>query len=526
MSATVTERPAGASPSAGPAVTRPDVPDDLRRRLVPPMPTDGWTSWAWALAITGIAAILRLIALTRPRGPVDEKTGVVKPEIFDEIYYRKDAYDLLIAGHELNAERTGPGFVAHPPMGKWCIALGQAIFGDTPFGWRISAVVFGAISILLLIRIVRLMFRSTLLGCFAGLLMTFDGLHFVQSRAALLDIFLMTFLLAAFGCLVVDRELRRRAVLAGIAAGADTSRGLPARRLATAPWLRLAAGVFMGLALGVKWSAVWYLVAFAVLALGWEIGVRRTAGVRRPWGSALIHETGWLAAYGGAAVLAYLATWTGWFVTDTGWDRRWAETTGNSVPLIPDALVNLWHYHQGVLNFHVNLSAQHTYQSTPWSWLLLGRPVAYAYSDDGPCGAATCSAETLALGTPALWWSFVPLLVGAAWLWISRRDWRAAAALAGVATCVLPWLAFPARTMFFFYALPALPFCIIAVTCVAAAVLGGPGATPERRAVGAAVVGGYVAVVALTFAYFYPIYTSDPIPYESWRARMWLESWI
>ena len=86
--------------------------------------------------------------------------------------------------------------------------------------------VFGTLSILLLIRITRRMFRSTMLGAAAGLLMTLDGMEFVLSRTALLDIFLMFFILAAFGCLVMDRDSRRRRWLRG---DGERARPEPAR---------------------------------------------------------------------------------------------------------------------------------------------------------------------------------------------------------------------------------------------------------------------------------------------------------
>ena len=71
------------------------------------------------------------------------------------------------------------------------IAFGEWTFGVNSFGWRFSAALIGSLAILLLARIVRRMTRSTLLGCIAGLLMALDGLEFVMSRTALLDIFLM-----------------------------------------------------------------------------------------------------------------------------------------------------------------------------------------------------------------------------------------------------------------------------------------------------------------------------------------------
>ena len=111
---------------------------------------------------------------------------------------------------------------------------------------------------LLLARVVRRMTRSTLLGTMAGLLLALDGLHLVMSRTAYLDILLMMFVLAAFGCLVVDRDRVRASALpgprtaAGCSACPSTSR---APSFGFRPW-RLAAGVALGLACGTKWSGV------------------------------------------------------------------------------------------------------------------------------------------------------------------------------------------------------------------------------------------------------------------------------
>ena len=69
------------------------------------------------------------------------------------------------------------------------------------------------------------MFRSTVLGATAGLLMALDGMHFVLSRTAILDIFVMFFVVAAFACLVLDRDHRRRAWLRGHGAAGSIRRG-------------------------------------------------------------------------------------------------------------------------------------------------------------------------------------------------------------------------------------------------------------------------------------------------------------
>src|SRR5260370_11247439 len=110
------------------------------------------------------------------------------------------------------------------------------MFGLTPFGWRFAVAAIGTLSILLTARIARRLTRSTMLGCVAGLLLALDGLELVLSRTAILDIFLMFWVLAAFGLLVIDRD-RLIARLGTAAAGPgphDLARpqlGLPSLRV-------------------------------------------------------------------------------------------------------------------------------------------------------------------------------------------------------------------------------------------------------------------------------------------------------
>jgi dolichyl-phosphate-mannose--protein O-mannosyl transferase len=139
----------------------------------------------------------------------------------------------------------------------------------------------------------------------------------------------------------------------------------------------------------------------------------------------------------------------------------------------------------------------------------------------------------LLLGTPVLWWSFLPALAGLTWFGISRRDWRAGAIGLGAAAGIIPWFWYEIqnRTMFYFYALPALPFLILAVVYVLGAIIGPAparsGPLSDRRLFGTIFAAAYVALVALCFAYFYPIYTGKVITYAEWTARMWLGGrWI
>ncbi|MGO3312673.1 MAG: phospholipid carrier-dependent glycosyltransferase, partial [Brachybacterium tyrofermentans] len=116
-------------------------------------------------------------------------------------------HDAVFESGDVNTYESTGSYVVHPPLGKWLIGAGMMVLGpDSPWGWRLSTAVLGSVAVLMLTLIGRRLFRSTTVGLIAGLLLAIDGLHIVHSRTSLLDPFLMFFVLAAFGALLVDRD--------------------------------------------------------------------------------------------------------------------------------------------------------------------------------------------------------------------------------------------------------------------------------------------------------------------------------
>ncbi|MFD9034248.1 dolichyl-phosphate-mannose--protein mannosyltransferase [Streptomyces sp. NPDC059567] len=505
-------------------------------------------AWGGPLLVALLAGLLRFWNLGKPNAV-----------IFDETYYAKDSWALINQGYEgawpkdidksiladpgAVAIPTEPGYVVHPPMGKWVIGLGEKIFDFTPFGWRFMVALLGTLSVLMLCRIGRRLFRSTFLGCLAGLLLAVDGLHFVMSRTALLDQVLMFFVLAAFGCLVVDRDWARRRLARELPVDeegvlrpdVDIAETL---RLGWRPW-RLTAGVMLGLAAATKWNGLYVMAAFGLMAVVWDVGGRRTAGAVRPYAAVLRRDL--IPAFVSVvpvAIVTYLVTWTGWIVTDKGYFRNWATEQdklngGGTWAFLPDWLRSLWHYETEVYKFHVGLNSPHTYESNPWSWIVLGRPVSYFYESPAP-GTAGCPAnatekcaqEVLALGTPLLWWAACFAILYILWRWAFRRDWRAGAIACGIAAGWLPWFLYQERTIFLFYAVVFVPFLCLAVTMMIGAMIGPPGSSERRRTFGAVGAGVLVLLIVWNFIYFWPIYTGTSIPMDQWRNRMWLDTWV
>lgn len=508
-----------------------------------PMPTDRVLGWVVTLGITLLAFWVRLVNLGRPNDLV-----------FDETYYAKDAWSLLQSGYERewpddanDAIVAGnpdvllddPSFIVHPQLGKWLIAIGEHLFGMNSFGWRFVPLVFGCLLVLVTIRLVRRVSRSTLIGGIAGLLLTLDGLAFVMSRTALLDIFLAFFLVAAVACLAADRDWFR----ARLANHLDR-RGLPdlGGSLGPALWIRpwrIAAGVCFGLALGTKWNAIYALAAFALLSLAWDVGARRLAGAGRRAVRGILRDG--IPAFISLVVLSavvYVSTWASWLATSGGWGRDWGEKNpdSTSVALLGKPLASLWHYHREIYNFHTGdyINGQdHSYDAHPAGWLILARPIGIDAVNDIAPGTDGCPLDAgenclrviSGIGTPVLWWAAVVCLLVAVLFWIGHRDWRFGIPVVGVLSSWLPWFQYTDRPQFLFYAIAFLPFSVMAVALCLGRLLG-PAVPSDRRMVGGVAVGVFIALVGANFAYLYPVLTDEVLPHSKWLARMWFKSWI
>jgi dolichyl-phosphate-mannose-protein mannosyltransferase len=532
--------PAPSAPAGGPATEGAARDRDAlyARLLGNRQPASTPLGWAAVFAVTFVAGLLRFWRLDQPHRLV-----------FDETYYVKQGVSYLKSGYELrwngNATasvdarfRSGdtnvfldePDFVVHPPVGKWMIAAGEWIFGPaSSWGWRFSVALCGTLSILMIVLIVRHLLRSTLLGVVAGLLLAVDGHHFVLSRTGLLDIFVMFWALAAFGCLLLDRDQSRRRLADAVAAGASLSRFGPGSGIR---WWRLAAGVCLGLCIGTKWSGLYFLAVFGLMTVLWDLGANRAAGVRRWFTATLLRD----APLGALLMLpvafaVYLASWTGWLLSSSGYDRRWAvQNPGQGAQWLPEALRSLWHYHEQMYHFHVTLETSHPYMANPWSWIVMGRPTAFDYiapkRGELGCKVEQCSQAITALGNPVIWWGGTLAVAVLVFQWALRRDWRAGAILAGMVAGYVPWFFFQDRTVYNFYSVAFVPWVVMGLTYVLGMMLGRPDAEEGRRRTGAIAAGAVVLAAVLAFWFFLPVLSAEVIPQTSWSDRMWLASWI
>lgn len=531
--------------AAPPEPVHPPSSDALtrwRHRLLGTLPSDRAFGWLGPLFAALVGGFLRFWQL-----------GDIRTLIFDETYYVKQGYSMLLYGVEMRNNETSnhenaawnsgtfdaasiftgeADFVVHPPVGKWVIAGGQQLFGiDNPLGWRFAVAVLGTASILMLGRAARRLFASSYLGTCAALLLAFDGHHFTHSRTGLLDPIVMFFALGGFCALLIDRDQARARLARKVAEGTRVDGLGP--WLGPRPW-RWVAAVSLGLCIGTKWSGLWFLAVFGLMTVAWDLGARRTVRVRR-WilGTFVKDAVPAGLSMVGISLATYLISWIGWFRSDTGWGRHWAEAnppTGFLAEHLPAALRSLLEYERQVWQFNVGLNSGHPYAANPWSWIVMGRPTSFYYESpklgEQGCAVEQCSKAITNIGTVSIWWAAAVAIPVLLFCWLLRRDWRAGAVLAGLFAGWFPWFLFQDRTIYTFYAVAFVPWVVLAVTYLLGLALGPADAPPSRRRRGIWLTGGFVVLSMALFVFWWPILSAQVIPYSQWQWHMWFPSWV
>ena len=506
------------------------APDRVTPRW-PDLWANRWVRLAGPALVVLLAAILRFWNLGHP--------GTL---VFDETFYVKDAWSLFNNGYEStwpddadarfaagqsNIFTTGASFVVHPPLGKWLIALGMALFGaDNPFGWRFATALVGVLAVVLLMLIARKLFDSWLLATIAGFLFAIEGNAIVMSRVALLDNYVMLFALLGFGAVLMDRDHHRLRLAAWLNERRDNeiepSWG-PA--LWWRPWV-LAAGLAFGLACSVKWSGAYFLAAFGIYLVVVDALARRRAGLPFWISGALLKQAPvTFLLLVPVAVVTFVLSWSGWFLTRGGFYRDWAEQPGQAwtglLDWVPLSLQSFWHYQAAAYSYHVGLVTPHPYQANPLTWLLMTRPTSMYYEGStlgqGNCTVDVCSEAITGIANPVIWLAATAAILYLIYRLARYREWQVGLILMGMVAGYLPWLMYLNRTVFQFYTIAFEPFLLLGLTFVIGLLLGSKA--------GRVIVLSMLGLATLVSVFFWPLWTGAQIPFGLWQAHIWLPSW-
>lgn len=392
--------------------------------------------------------------------------GIPTEPYFDEVHYLPAARDLLALSDYSNRE--------HPLFGKEMIALGIALFGDNPWGWRLFSSSAGALSLFAVMRMVWFGTLDRFATIAVGILVA-TGFHlFVHSRIAMLDIFMVAGLAAAFWqCAAAVRE-------------PETGR-----------WRLAIAGVALGLAMGAKWNAlvVAAVPGVAFLVLRWFAGRRRLLLSRRGMpvpGMTLLEAGVWL---GLLPLAAYWATYLPAYFFQTH--------------AISDGIVA---HHRLMLDLQTQVLKAHPYQSAWPEWVLNWRSIWYLYE---PIDGA--QRGVLLIGNPLTMLLGLPALLWCGWQGAVKRLPMHGAVAILYAVSLGFWI-FAAKPVQFYYHY-FLPGTVLMLGLALAL-------SDMRKAGWKRTSTGTLFASVLVFAFFYEILAAEPLAGPmSFRTWTWLPNW-
>ncbi len=356
--------------------------------------------------------------------------------VWDEKYYAHDAEALLHDGFAPSGSRPWlPGSARsypHPELGVDTIAAGIVVFGNNAWGWRVPAALAGTLLIGLVYPLARRMSLSPEWSLAATVLAAGDTMLIVQSRLAMLDIFVALWSVACLYCAL-------RAVQSG----------------GSWRWILLC-GLAGGAATASKWSGgLAVLAALVVIAL---YGHRREAarghrsGVRLAPRAALII---------GIALVVYLASYTPYFLSG-------------------HTLSQWLHLQRYMVSFNWKsrgtLGAGAT--SRPLTWPFDAGAIWYHWGE-----AARGVRAIIALGNPLLWWSAIVAFIALSARALSTRSPRLGLFPLLVVLLYAPWLA-TSRPSYIYYMTPVVPFLAVLLASGLERVVGGHSTICLRDALG------------------------------------------
>ena len=384
-----------------------------------------------ALKVQGRTAYSEISATVGGDALIDEQEKVPltftyeNSTYFDEIYHARTAYENIL--------RLEPYENTHPPLGKFIISAGIALFGMNPFGWRFMGTLFGVLMLPVLYHLLWQLFGKPWTCLLGTALFAVDFMHFTQTRIATIDTYAVFFLLLMYDAMTV---FLRRDVM-----GDGWKKLLPPL---------LVCGVFTGLGLAAKWNVAYGAVGLAVLYFGKLFLTGRDLKRAGQDLKAFWRKAGMLCAW---CCLFFLAIPFGlYFLAFLP-----LTTLPHNVSRVWDAFIS---YQVNMYNYHANLVATHTYASPWYEWPLDLRPICYYVNSSA--GELSQYSSLFSFGNPLLWWAGLPALGAAVWLWIKERRAWAAVTVTAYVSILLPWV-LVSRLTFIYHYFPAVPFLAVAL---------------------------------------------------------------
>ncbi|TXK85568.1 glycosyltransferase family 39 protein [Paenibacillus sp. N3.4] len=478
-------------------------------------------------------AILPIVGLTeqdinpadegKPANLFDEASKVpytptyMNGTYFDEIYHARTAYEHIY--------KIEPYESTHPPLGKILIAIGIYVFGLNPFGWRIIGTLFGVGMIPLIYVFAKRMFGRSEYAFIAAFLLSFDFMHFAQTRIATIDVYGVFFIMLMFYFMY-----------------RYTTLSFYKEKLWTTLIPLGLSGLFFGIGAASKWIVIYGGAGLAVLlflSLAERFSeyrfARRLLQKDEEAASSYIETvkdelTGGVETTLTEGERSRLELVKKLFLRNTLLTLLWCVFMFVIVPLgvytlsyIPFMLVpgpghslkDVITYQVHMYKYHKDLVATHPFSSPWWEWPMMLRPIWYYQAKLMPQGMLS---SIVSFGNPLVWWPGFIAVLFSFYAVFKNKDKKLRMLLIAYCSQYLPWILVP-RLTFIYHYFAMVPFLILILTYYIKCYLE-EGPIHKKRW-----VYGYLIAVFALFVIFYPLLSGMMIPTMYSFFLRWLPGW-
>lgn len=392
---------------------------------------------------------------------------------FDEVYFARTAYEYA---HGLPTYEW-----VHPPLGKLIQAIPVYLFGMTPFTYRLMGNISGILLIGVMYIFGKNLFKKRKYALFAAGLMLFDNFHFAQSRMGTIDTHLVLFILTSFLFMYQYISL-------------DSKASLKQKLLKL-----LFSGIFISCAIATKWTGLFAGLALAIIFfthfyLTYCKTQKKTEKKKLEaktiiFFCCIVFVLIPIAVY----VLSYFL---------------FPKVSIYRV----DSFQGLVDITKGMFQYHNSLKETHPFSSNWYTWPMMLKPVWY-YVDTYGSWKRTISG----IGNPVIWWTGIAGMLFALYQAVRYHKKEALVLVVAILCMYLPYMRI-SRDMFLYHYFPVVPFMMLSIVFLIQYL--------EKKTKKCYLTWLYLALVIISFLYFFPVVSGQKKTTKQIEHRAWLKDWI
>lgn len=400
---------------------------------------------------------------------IPEEITYLNSTYFDEIYFARTAYEHL---HGLPVYEW-----THPPLGKLIMAIPIAIFGMTPFAYRLLGNIAGILMVGAIYILAKMLFKKTKYGVIAAIIMAIDGMHFVQTRIGTVDTFLVLFIM-------LEYIFMYKYIL---------EKGKPIRKRL---WLLFWSGLFMGMSISIKWSGAFSAIGLAaIFFINLIIEIKENKKWTKENTTTILCCIVFFIVI---PILIYVLSYIPFYTEENAY--------------ITD-VKSFFNWQKEMYNYHHTLDDIHTYSSKWYTWPITQKSVFYWLGSEKDGNIS----KIALLGNPIIFWVSVPSMIFVLIMGIKKRKINYLMLISAIICSMLPYLKID-RVMFLYHYFPTLPFAMLSIVAFMKWLC--------EKIKSDIPIYIFLGIALIVFIKFYPIYSGLPVPNEYLENLKWLKTWI